>query len=158
MSDSVSAMISFAAMAILFLGVAVYYMELIERGYGSAKTDGSLVALWLVLSMIMGAVFLVSSSFTLAKVVRDNQEQTHVVARLDEALAGDEAGVDALLSAFAAGFGATLEYDAALIVPNASRPASSAMLIVPRPRRPVLPHPLMRAPSPVACKAEQVFS
>jgi hypothetical protein len=40
---------------------------------------------WQRAFLAMGALFLVSSSFTLAKVVRDNQEQTHVVARLDEA-------------------------------------------------------------------------
>ena len=40
---------------------------------------------WQRAFLAMGAVFLVSSTFTLAKVVRDNQEQTQVVARLDEA-------------------------------------------------------------------------
>ncbi|WP_148575194.1 YiaA/YiaB family inner membrane protein [Nocardioides caldifontis] len=40
---------------------------------------------WQRAFLAMGALFLVSSSFTLAKVVRDNQEQTQVVARLDEA-------------------------------------------------------------------------
>jgi hypothetical protein len=40
---------------------------------------------WQRAFLAMGAVFLVSSTFTLAKVVRDNQEQIQVVARLDEA-------------------------------------------------------------------------
>ena len=40
---------------------------------------------WIRAFLALGTVFLVTSSFTLAKVVRDAQEETYVMARLDRA-------------------------------------------------------------------------
>lgn len=40
---------------------------------------------WMRAFLAMTTLFLVSSSFTLAKVIRDNQETTSVVSRLDQA-------------------------------------------------------------------------
>lgn len=40
---------------------------------------------WIRAFLALGTTFLVSSSFTLAKVVRDLQEEQYVVARLDRA-------------------------------------------------------------------------
>jgi hypothetical protein len=40
---------------------------------------------WIRAFLALGTVFLVSSSFTLAKVVRDTQEEQYVFARIDRA-------------------------------------------------------------------------
>ncbi len=41
--------------------------------------------IWIRAFLALGTVFLVTSSFTLAKVVRDSQEEQYVFARLDRA-------------------------------------------------------------------------
>ncbi|MCM3514750.1 YiaA/YiaB family inner membrane protein [Nocardioides sp. P86] len=63
------AAISFGA-ALLGLAIAVLYLP---------------VDPWVRAFLAMTTLFLVSSSFTLAKVVRDNQENSAVTTRLDQA-------------------------------------------------------------------------
>lgn len=63
------AAISFGA-ALLGLAIAVLYLP---------------VDPWVRAFLAMTTLFLVSSSFTLAKVVRDNQENSAVATRLDQA-------------------------------------------------------------------------
>ncbi|MBJ7528009.1 MAG: hypothetical protein JHD04_00580 [Nocardioides sp.] len=65
----VQAAISFGA-ALLGLAIAVLYLP---------------VDPWVRAFLAMTTLFLVSSSFTLAKVVRDNQENSAVTTRLDQA-------------------------------------------------------------------------
>lgn len=65
----VQAAVSFAiSLAAVALGIAYMPMGAWERGF-----------------LAIGALFLVSSSFTLAKCVRDRQEITQVTSRVDKA-------------------------------------------------------------------------
>ncbi|MGB3302791.1 YiaA/YiaB family inner membrane protein [Gordonia sp. (in: high G+C Gram-positive bacteria)] len=65
----VQSMIAFGvSMAAALIGMAYLPMDAWQRGY-----------------IGITLLFLVSSTFSLSKVVRDRQEQTHVMARIDEA-------------------------------------------------------------------------
>lgn len=65
----VQAVISFGA-AMLFVGAGVAYLPIDP---------------WMRGFLALGFLFLVSSSFTLAKVVRDAQESSAVISRVDQA-------------------------------------------------------------------------
>ncbi len=62
-------------------GIA-FAVALVAMIFGIWMMDGEV---WIRAFLALGTIFLVSSSFTLAKVVRDLQEEQYVVARLDRA-------------------------------------------------------------------------
>lgn len=67
----------FALQAAIAFAVALFAML-----FGLWLMEGDV---WVRAFLALGTVFLVSSSFTLAKVVRDSQEEQYVFARLDRA-------------------------------------------------------------------------
>ncbi len=68
---------AFYAQAAISFGVAI---SAIALGIWNLPVDG-----WIRAFLIVSAMFLVTSAFTLAKVVRDAQENAAVNARLDQA-------------------------------------------------------------------------
>jgi hypothetical protein len=68
---------AFYAQAALAFGIAMFA---VVAGIYFLPVDG-----WMRAFLAVSSLFLVSSSFTLAKVVRDAQEQSAVTARLDQA-------------------------------------------------------------------------
>ena len=68
---------AFAVQAMISFGIS---LTAVTFGIWYLPVDG-----WIRAFLCVGTLFLVSSSFTLAKVVRDAQETTTVVARIDQA-------------------------------------------------------------------------
>lgn len=68
---------AFYAQAAISFGIA---MTATALGIWNLPVDG-----WIRAFLIVTAMFLVTSSFTLAKVVRDAQERAEVSARIDQA-------------------------------------------------------------------------
>lgn len=68
---------AFYAQAYIAFGTAMFA---VVGGIYFLPVDG-----WMRAFLAVSSLFLVSSAFTLAKVVRDAQEQSAVVARLDQA-------------------------------------------------------------------------